>query len=258
MDLGIADHVVLVVGASRGLGFATAQVLAEEGAYVAGVGRYEETIASAMKQIGPNALPVRADVTMAEHCERAVAITVERFGALHHLVLNAGGPPPLPADAPSDEQWLAAFETNLLSAVRLTRAALPHLRAARGSVVAMTSYTVKEPVDGLVLSNAIRAGVVNWVRSMANELGPSGVRFNSIAPGRFATERVVQLDRDLASRTGTSEEAVRAGYEAAIPLRRYGDPVEFGRAVAFFLSEAATYFTGQCILVDGGITRTSW
>ena len=258
MELGLEGRTVLVAGASRGLGFAVAQVLVEEGANVAIVARNQQRVTAAAEALGPAVLPIQADVSISSDCAAAISRCRERFGGVQHLVLSAGGPPPMAADEPTDDQWLAAFQLNFLSAARLARLALPDLRAAHGSVVAITSYAVKEPLPGLVLSNAVRAATVNWVKSLANELGPSGVRFNALGPGRFGTERVREIDRDQAQRTGTTEDAVRTEYEQAIPLRRYGQALEFGRPAAFLISPAASYITGQFLLVDGGVSRTIW
>lgn len=260
MDLQLKDSVVLVTAASRGLGYATARALAQEGAQLALCARTEEPLLEAARRLeeetGAAVLPIVADVTHPTAADQMVAMTLEQFGRLDALFVNAGGPKPgrfvdfQPAD------WEAASRLTIDSAVRLIYAALPVLRAAHaGNILVNTSVTVRYPLDNLILSNSLRLALIGLVKSLSLEMGPEGVRINAIAPGWTLTERVDQLLKDRAARQGTTPEIEAAKITASIPLGRMATPEEFARAAAFLLSPAASYITGVTLLVDGGLSR---
>ena len=244
VDLGLGGRTAIVCGASAGIGLGCAEALAGEGANVVMFARGAEALEREAARLG--ALAVAGDVTSAADLERLVATAVERHGGVDVLVINGGGPPRTRALDVSDEEVEDAVELLLLSAVRLVRLCRPHLeRSGRGRVIAITSSSVKEPIDNLALSNAIRPGLVGWLKTVARELGPAGVTVNSIAPGRIETERLREVYPD-----GPSEADL-----AAIPARRLGTPREVGDVVCFLASDRAAYVTGATIAVDGGLTR---
>src|SRR5205823_5997919 len=236
MDLGLNGRVALVAAASRGLGKAVATALAEEGARVAMFSRRQEAIDAAAAEVkrrtGAEVLPLAADVNRPEELERVVRATVDRFGRLDILINNAGGPPPGTFDTLSEEQWQQAVNLTLLSAVRLTRLALPHLRTQGGGrIINLTSISTREPVPNLMLSNAIRSAVAGWAKTLATELAPENILVNCVAPGRIDTERLQELDGANAQRQCRPIEEIRRANEGAIPLGRYGRPEEFAAAV---------------------------
>jgi 3-oxoacyl-[acyl-carrier protein] reductase len=244
VDLGLKGRTALVTGASSGLGLATAEALAGEGANVAMFARRRDLLEREADRIG--ALAVRGDVTIPKDLEGAVETTVEAFGGLDVLVWNSGGPPPGSGTDVTPESLEAALELLFLPAVRLVRLCLPHLEAsAGGRILAITSLAAKEPTENLALSNALRPGLTGWMRTLARELGPQGITVNCVAPGRIATARLEHLYPDGPTETDL----------AAIPLRRLGDPREFGDVVCFLASERARYVTGQTVVVDGGLQR---
>jgi len=245
MDLGLSGRTAIVCGASSGLGLASAEALAEEGANVTMVARRREELELHADRLG--ALAVRGDVSNAADLERAVERTVQAFGGIDILVWNSGGPPGGPATSVTDERLEAAFELLLLPAVRLVRLALPHLeRSEAARVIFVTSITVKEPTPQLALSNAIRPGLVGWAKSLSRELGPKGITVNCVAPGRIDTPRMAELYGP----DGPPAEEV-----AQIPLGRLGTPREFGDVVCFVASARASYVNGTTVLVDGGAAR---
>jgi 3-oxoacyl-[acyl-carrier protein] reductase len=244
VDLGLNGRTALVTGASSGLGLATAEALAGEGANVSMFGRRRDLLEREADRIG--ALAVRGDVTIPHDLERAVETTVKAFGGLDVLVWNGGGPPPGSGTDVTPETLEAALELLFIPAVRLVRLCLPHLEASGGGrIVAITSLAAKEPTDHLALSNALRPGLTGWLKTLARELGPQGITVNCVAPGRIATARLDHLYPD-----GPTESDL-----AEIPLRRWGDPREFGDVVCFLASERARYVTGQTVVVDGGLQR---
>ena len=244
MDFGLAGRTAIVCGASAGIGLACAEALAAEGANVAMLARGREALEREAERLG--ALAVAGDVADAADLERLVETTLASFGGVDVLVLNSGGPPRTRAVDVTDEQVASAVELLLLPAVRLVRLCRPHLEASgRGRVIAITSTSVKEPIDNLALSSAIRPGLTGWLRTLARELGPSGVTVNAVAPGRIDTERVREVYPD-----GPSEADL-----AAIPARRLGATREIGDVVCFLASERAGYVSGATVVVDGGLTR---
>jgi len=245
MDLGLRGRTAIVCGASSGLGLASAEALAEEGANVAMLARRREQLEQDADRIG--ALAVRGDVTNAADLERLAAKTLEAFGGIDILVWNSGGPPPGKAAEITDDSLEGAFELLLLPAVRLARLALPHLeRSEAGRIICITSSAVSEPVPHLALSNTIRPGVTGWAKTLSRELGPKGITVNCVAPGRIDTPRMKEV---------YGEDGPSADELAQIPLGRMGTPREFGDVVCFLASERAAYVTGVTLLVDGGITR---
>jgi 3-oxoacyl-[acyl-carrier protein] reductase len=246
MDLGLKDRVYVVTGATRGLGNATARQLVADGAKVVVTGRDEKTVAEAAAELGPNAVGVAADNADPAVAGRLIAAARERFGGFDGVLISVGGPPPGFVADNTDEQWQAAFEAVFLGAVRLARTAAAEL--GEGGVIGFVlSGSVYEPIAGLTISNGLRPGLAGFAKSLADELGPRGIRVVGLLPGRIGTDRKRQLDGH-----SPDPEATRAANEAGIPLRRYGTPEEFGRAAAFLLSPAASYLTGIMLPVDGG------
>jgi len=245
MDLGLTGKRFLVTGASRGLGRAAAATLVAEGARVLISARDERRLAAVAKEIG--CVGTAADNADPTAAARLVQATVDAFGGIDGALVSVGGPPAGTALALTDDQWHDAFDSVFLGAVRLCRAVAAALPAGGGSIVLVLSSSVRAPVAGLAASNGLRPGLAMLAKTMADELGPEGVRVNSLLPGRVDTDRVRELDGP--------DPAVRARHEAGIPLRRYGTPEEFGRVAAFVLSPAASYLTGAAIPVDGGLTR---
>lgn len=259
MDLGLKDKVALVAAASRGLGKAAALELAREGARLAICARSEGIHATARDieaLTEAEVLAVQADVTVAAEVQRFVASAHERFGRIDILVANAGGPPPGAFLSLSEAEWQSAFRLTVMSTVLLCAAVLPSMvERGSGSIVASQSYLVKQPVDNLVLSNALRLAVVGLMKSLANEFGPKGIRVNVINPGWTWTERVQALMEDRAGRSGDTVEAEVSKLTAAIPLKRMGSVEEYGRAVAWLASSAASYLHGHALQYDGGLTQ---
>ena len=260
MDLGLEGKVAVVCAASRGLGYACARELASEGAKVVICSRSEEKISSAAarieKETDSPVVGVAADVSRPEAAEIVVGTAVEKFGAVNILVNNTGGPPPGPFEAHDDDAWLAAFELNLLSAVRFSRAVAAPMRAAGGGrIINITSVAVKQPVDSLILSNSVRAGVVGLAKTLSNELAADGILVNNVCPGFIETDRSVSIIKGRAANEGKTYDEVLETLCAGIPLGRMGQPRELAALVAFLASERAGYITGATIQVDGGLLR---
>jgi 3-oxoacyl-[acyl-carrier protein] reductase len=261
MDLGLKGKVAVVTAASRGLGMAAAMELAREGARLAICARSERVEAAAAEireRAGADVFSQRADLTQRSDVERFAEATLRRFGAVDILVLNSGGPPSGKFLDLGPEDWENAFQLVVMSAVRTCYAFVPAMAArGAGSIVASQSYSVKQPIDNLMLSNALRVAVVGMMKSLASELGPLGIRVNSIHPGWTQTERVRELMRDRAARSGRSPEAEAEKIAAEVPLRRMADVEEYGRAVAWLASPAASYLHGHALIYDGGMTKAT-
>lgn len=260
MDLGLKGLCALVAGSSRGLGYALARTLASEGCQVAINSRNEAKITAAASQLsaetGSRVIGLVGDLANPQVPTRLVEQAALAFGGLDLLVTNSGGPPSGKFEALEDNAWQQAVELTLLSHVRLIRAALPLLRqSASPSVLTMTSYSVKQPIPNLVLSNSVRAATVGLTKSLAIELGADGIRFNSILPGWTDTERVQELMEYRAHANNTSVEDEIAKQAKDSPLGRMGSPQEFSNAAAFLLSPAASYITGVMLNVDGGMYK---
>ncbi len=261
MDLELKDKVALVTASSAGLGRAVAMRLAREGAQVALCARNSDRLERTATEIGrisaPEAvLAYPADLTVPAQITGLVEATLERFGRIDVLVINNGGPPPGPFLDLTPDAWEAAVHLTVLSAVRLCYAVVPAMKAqGSGSILAMTSVSVKQPLPNLVLSNSLRASLIGLVKTLADELAPYGIRVNAICPGWTRTDRVEQLLRDRAARNGTTPEEEAARITAAIPLGRMAAPEEFAAAAAFLVSPVASYITGVSLLVDGGMYR---
>jgi 3-oxoacyl-[acyl-carrier protein] reductase len=246
MDLGLNDRVYIVTGATRGLGRAAAAELVADGAKVVITGRDADTAAAAAADLGPGAIGVAADNADPDTAERLIATAREHFGRFDGILISVGGPPAGPTADITDAQWQTAFESVFLGAVRLARGAAAELTAG-GVIGFVLSGSVREPVPGLTVSNGLRPGLAGFAKNLSRELGPRGIRVVGLLPARVDTDRVRELD-------GLSGDAAaaRERNSAAIPLRRYGAPEEFGKAAAFLLSPAASYLTGLMLPVDGG------
>jgi len=262
VDLGLKGKVALVVAASKGMGRASAMGLAAEGARVAMCARGEADLRAAAdevgRQTGAEVLAVPADANRSEDIERVVAKTREKWGGVDVLVANVGGPPPGPFEQMTDEQWKAAFEQVHLSTVRFIRAVLPDMKKKKwGRILAIQSSSVKQPVEGLILSNGIRPGIAGMFKTLANELGRDGITVNMVLPGRIRTDRFLEHQTDLAARAGKSlEEWIATRSAADIPVGRIGTPEEFANMVVFLASERASYMTGCVVQVDGGLIKS--
>ena len=263
MDLGLKDKVIMIAAASKGLGFGIAQAVAREGARVSIGSRTEADIMRAARNLqgktGTQVLGAVMDATDAESILEWVEATLTHFGRIDGLVVNAGGPPTGGFDDFDDMDWQAAFELTLLSSVRMIRAVLPAMRAqGGGAILTITSSSIKEPIDILLLSNVMRSGVVSLAKSLSQQLAPEKIRVNNLVPGRIDTDRVRSLDKLTAQKLGVTPEQQKAAQESLIPWQRYGTTEEFGKAGAFLLSDAASYITGETLIVDGGSMRTVW
>jgi len=261
MDLQLNDQVALVTAASKGLGKASAKALGGEGARLAICARsdlLDKAAAEIRGETGAEVLAIRADLTVPADIERFVQTSLDYFGRIDILVANAGGPPPGKFLDLAPEDWQEAINLTLMSVVRLCYAVIPTMVAqSSGSIVAIESISVKQPIDNLILSNSIRMAVIGMLKSMANELGPQGVRVNSINPTFTWTERVAQLLEHRAAAKGTTIEQEATLVSASIPLGRMGDVEEFGRAVAFLASPAVSFIHGHALMFDGGAARSA-
>jgi len=257
MDLGLKGKAALVCGSSQGLGRAIADALAAEGADVAINGRTAAKLQAVRDEIsrttGARVVAAPGDLTDPAGVEAVVAAARAGLGRIDILVTNTGGPPSGPFESHSAEVWRKAIAQNLESVVNLVRAVLPEMKERRwGRIVNVTSISVKQPVAGLILSNAIRAGVTGFAKTIANEAAPFNVTVNDVLPGYTRTERLVELAEAVSGRTGGTIEGVYAGWEQEIPMGRLAEPAEIGALAAFLCSEKAGYITGQSVAADGG------
>jgi 3-oxoacyl-[acyl-carrier protein] reductase len=253
MDLGLEGRVYVVTGGSRGLGLAAAQALVQEGARVVLCARDEQSLTAAAEGLGASdvAMPVVADLAEPGSESRLVAAAMGRWNRLDGALISVGGPPPGPASTTSDADWLAGFESVFLGAMRVARAVVSTLPPDGGALAFVLSSSVKQPIDGLAVSNGLRPGLAMVAKTLADELGPRNIRVNGLLPGRLDTARVRELDKAAGNAAKN-----RRDFEGRIPLRRYGDPAELGRVAAFLLSPAASYVTGAMVPVDGGLIRS--
>lgn len=254
MDIGLAGSSALVSASTRGLGYAIARGLAAEGARVAVSGRTQSAADKAAAEIaretGAECAAFAADVGKDGDPQRLVDQVVSRFGGLDVLVTNAGGPPAGGFSDIGDPQWTATVDVTLMSVVRLVRSALPYLRkSGRGRVINVVSSSVKEPIDGLILSNSVRLAVIGLARTIAREVATDGITVNNVCPGRIMTQRIIDLYGDEASIEKAAQQ---------IPMQRLGTPDEFAAMAVFLAGTTASYVTGQTIVIDGGLTRTTF
>ena len=249
MDLGLADRTYIVSGGTRGLGRATAEVLVAEGARVVISSRSKESVDDAVAALGSSAAGVAADNADPDTPSRLVAAARDRFGRLDGALISVGGPPPGPISERTEDEWRAAFDSVFLGALRLATTVADALTDG-GSIAFVLSTSVKAPIPNLGISNGLRPGLAMAAKTLADELGPRGIRVNGLMPGRVDTERVQELDAGTGDAAASKEKQL-----AGIPLGRYGEPDEFGRAAAFLLSPAAGFLTGVMLPVDGGQTR---
>lgn len=260
MDLGLKGRGVIVAASSQGIGRATAEAFAREGAQVAMCARTEATLRSAADSIrsatGAEVFAEPLDVTDAPRVQRFVEQVAKQFGRIDVCVTNAGGPPAKNFLSISPDEWRKAVDLNFLSVVHLAKAVIPHMQRHRwGRIITITSVTVKQPVAELIMSNAVRAAVVGLVKTLSNEFGKDGILVNNVAPGYTATERLQELAGVRALAAGTSPEQIYQSWTAEIPLRRLGDPKDIADVILWLASERAAYVTGQTVLADGGIYR---
>ena len=251
MDMGLRDRVALVCASSRGIGRAAAEALAAEGTKLALCARDEATLeatAAALRAGGAEVLAVAADLGKREDVDRVIRETLARYGRLDILINNTGGPPPGRFEVHDDAAWQTAFETLLLSVVRLTRLAIPEMRARHwGRIITVTSTSVKQPIANLVLSNSLRAAVTGLAKTLSLELAADGITVNTVAPGRILTDRLLSLYGD--------EETTRRTAGQGVPMGRVGEPADMGNAILYLCSEQAGYVTGVTLQVDGGLIQ---
>lgn len=261
MDLGLTGKVALVAGASQGMGRAIAEGFAREGAKVSMCARGGEALEGAAEEIrqstGGEVLATVADMSSYDDIRNYVEKSVGAFGRVDVIVNNAGGPPFGTFDALSEDDWMAAYNLSLMGTVRLTREAVPHMKkVGAGRIINITSYGVKEPIAGLILSNTFRTGVVGWARTLSRELGPDNILVNTVLPGRIDTERHHSLNVARSKRLNLPLEQVQQQSREEIPVKRFGQSEEVADLVVFLGSDRASYITGTAILIDGGLVRT--
>jgi 3-oxoacyl-[acyl-carrier protein] reductase len=261
VDLGLKGRVALVAASSKGLGRAVAEELAAEGAHLVlcarGKETLEQTAESIRKKTAVKVVAVGADVSDPKDAARVVKAAFDEFGKVDILVTNSGGPPSGAFESFSSEMWDSATRLLLKSAVELTRAVLPGMKERRwGRILNVTSIAAKQPIEGLMLSNSLRAAVIGFARTLANEVAPFGVTVNNLLPGYTRTDRVQELARAAGGKAGASNTDIVARWEKEIPMGRLGEPREFAALAAFLASERASYITGSSIAVDGGWIRS--
>jgi 3-oxoacyl-[acyl-carrier protein] reductase len=256
MNIRLDGRTAVVGGSSTGLGLAIAEGFAEAGANVVLCARNEEPLQTAeagIKEMGAEVLAIPTDLTRVDEIDNLATRTLERFGIVDILVNNAGGPPSGTFDDLPEADWRRAVDLTLMSAVELTRRLLPGMRAQRwGRIINVTSTSVKQPINGLMLSNSLRLAVVGWAKTLANEVGPDQVLINNVCPGHTTTDRLDELAKAVATREGLSIPEVYASWEKLSPLRRIGKPQELANLVVFLASDRASYINGTTIAVDGG------
>lgn len=260
MELHLKGKVACVAAASKGLGRASAFALARDGADLVLFSRTREDLERTAKEIqdetGVRVINVAGDAASAKDVEAFISAAADVFGRLDILVTNAGGPPGGGFEQFTDEHWYKAVDLTLMSVVRMVRDALPLLRASRGSIVNIQSTSIKMPIADLTLSNSVRAAVAGLSKDLSISLASEGIRVNIVAPGRIDTDRVRSIDGDRAAKAGTTLEEFQKQFSSTIPMLRYGLSEEVGKVVAFLASDAASYVTGQTLLVDGGMIRS--
>jgi 3-oxoacyl-[acyl-carrier protein] reductase len=257
MDLGLRNKVVAVAASSSGLGFEIAKQASSEGALVAlgstNIKKLDDAVAKIRAVSSSKVYGMKLDVTDRDSIKAWIAGVLEEYGTIDSLVVNAGGPKKGTFEDFTDEDWTDAFNLTLMSSIRLIREVLPIMkRKQSGSILVLTSSAIKEPIAHLFLSNVLRAGVANLVKSLSFEIAPLGIRINNLVPGRIETDRVKQIDRALSEEKKVPLDEIKKKSISTIPMGRYGDPKEFGRVAVFLLSGAASYVTGATFLVDGG------
>jgi 3-oxoacyl-[acyl-carrier protein] reductase len=251
MDLKLEKRTILVTAASRGLGLGVAKSLVNEGARVIICGRNEASLKSAVDSLGENAEYLVADVSKPEDVSMLLEHVKSNYGILDGLFVNAGGPPPGTFDTVSEADWESSFQLTLMSAVRLTKEALPMLnKSDSASILYSTSISVKQPIGNLLLSNSMRPAVIGMMRTLAEEIGPQGIRVNAVCPGYINTERV----KELMDASGDADTAT-SRITSSVPLGRMGEPAEFGAVCTFLLSPVSSYVHGALLLVDGGMYK---
>jgi 3-oxoacyl-[acyl-carrier protein] reductase len=260
MNLDLKDRVALVCGASKGLGKAVAMGLAQEGARLAICSRNQENISKTAAEITETTqsecLGLKVDLSSTDEARRFFKTAWDHFGRIDILVNNAGGPPSLPFSQITDEQWQSAFDLTLMSAVILIRECLPVMMQQKfGRIINITSVAVKQPLEGLILSNTIRTGLIGLAKTLSNDYGAYNILINNVCPGVTLTERVSQLSLALAAQKGIAPERVIQDWETGIPLKRMGRPEELANLVVFLASDRASYITGTTIPVDGGFYK---
>lgn len=264
MNLHLQNKVFLIAGASKGLGYAIAEKLLQEGASVSIASSNLHRTEDAALRLGEKFTPGQVfscvcDVSNADDISAWVTSSYTYFGKIDGLVVNAGGPAPGTFDDLDDAAWLEAFNLTLMSAVRMIRQVLPLMREqGSGSILTLTSSSVKEPIDFLLLSNVMRSGVTSLAKSLSRSEAQHGIRVNNLVPGLIATDRMKNVDVLQAQANAISVEQQHARFTDVIPLGRYGDPEEFANAAAFLLSDAASYITGATLVADGGTMKTVW
>lgn len=256
MDLGLNGKVAIVAAASKGLGKAVAEGLAREGCRVAICARDSASLQKAAESIGPDTFAMAVDVTDEEQVRNFVEKVREKFGQVDICVANAGGPPSKPFSETSMTDWENAIRTNLMSTLYFAHAVLPAMRERKwGRFITITSASVKQPLDGLILSNSVRSAVANLVKSLSNECGPDNVLVHNVCPGFTATDRLLDLAGALAKKENTTPEEIVRRWSAQTALKRVGTPEEFANVVVFLASERASYMTGASVAVDGGLIK---
>jgi 3-oxoacyl-[acyl-carrier protein] reductase len=260
MDLGLKGRTVAVAAASKGLGRACAEEFAREGADLAICARTEEPLRAAQKeleQLGVRVLATPCDLVAEGACEQFVEDAAREYGRLDVVVSNVGGPSTGAFESKSDDDFRGAIEQNLMTAIRLTRAAVPHMkRAGWGRIVFITSSAAKQPIEGLIIGNTARAGIAGFTKTLSLELAASGITINTVAPGYILTDRQKEIAAMVSEREGISIDEAIDRTQRGIPMRRFGDPRELGALVAFLASERASFITGTTTQIDGGLVRS--